>query len=73
MLHQAVALVLAGLTLAATWAWIVAHQLVLFYAFNFVVDQMPAPSGAGFYKVVYVTLHAAAANWKGRVIPAVKA
>lgn len=58
------------LTWAVTWAWIVAHQLALFYAFNFVVDQLPEPGGPGAYKYVFMFLHAIAANWKGRVIPA---
>lgn len=60
------------LTWAITWAWIVAHQLALFYAFNFVVDQLPEPAAPGAYKYFYMALHALAANWKGRVFPQAK-
>ena len=57
-------LLLAALTAAAVWAWIVGHQLVLYYIFSVLIEQMP-PADANsskFYRYAYSVIQILAAN-----------
>jgi len=59
-------LLLAVLTAAAVWAWIVAHQVACYYVAAVLVEQLPTPATGGykFYAYFYNVVQALAANWK---------
>jgi hypothetical protein len=65
---------LAGITLALVWAWVIAHQLILFYVASVLIEQLPPPDATSgkFYTYAYSVIQIFAANWR-RTKDAVKA
>ena len=57
---------LAVLSAAAVWAWVLAHQLAFYYVFSVLVEQLPPPdpSSSKFYTYVYGVVQVLAANWR---------
>ena len=55
-----------AVTLAAIWAWIVAHDLAIYYVVAVLIEQLPTPAqgGSKFYAYFYNVVQALAANWK---------
>jgi hypothetical protein len=55
---------MAAVTFAIFWAWVVAHQLVLYYIFAVLIEQMPPPdeTSGKFYKWFYAVVQVFAAN-----------
>ena len=54
----------AFIATAGVWAWVIAHQLILYYVFSVLIEQLPPPtdqSGA-FYKYAYSVIQILAAN-----------
>jgi len=59
-------ILIAALTLAAVYAWAVAHQLILYYIGAVLVEQLPppAPNGSAVYRYFYSVIQILAANLK---------
>ena len=58
-------IIVAALTLAAAWAWAVAHQLIFGWLFAVAVDNLPAPQKPyGFYAWFFGVTQMLAANLK---------
>jgi hypothetical protein len=55
---------IAAITFAILWAWVVAHQLALYYIFAVLIEQMPPPdeTSGKFYKWFYAVVQVFAAN-----------
>jgi hypothetical protein len=56
----------AVLSLAAVWAWAVAHQLIIGWVVAVLLEQMPEPgtTSSAFYRYFYGVVQFIAANWK---------
>ena len=68
------ALLLSFIQEVTLWAFVVAHQLAVYYVACVLVEQLPPPDATSgkFYKYVYSVTQVFAANWR-RTKDAVKA
>lgn len=59
-------ILIATLTLAVAWAWVVAHQLLVNWFINVLIERLPPPDATSgkFYTYVYSVLQVLAANTK---------
>jgi hypothetical protein len=57
---------LAVLTAAAVWSWLMLHQIVTYYVFSVLIEQLPPPDAKSgkFYSYVYGVIQIFAANWQ---------
>ena len=51
---------------AAIWAFLVAHQLIVFYVLAVLIEQLPPPDekSSALYKYVYSVAQIFAGNWR---------
>ena len=56
--------ILAAITFAVVWVWLVAHQIVIYAVFNAMVDQLPHPdaNSSTAYRLFYALLQFIAMN-----------
>ena len=57
---------LAVLTLAAVWAWVVAHQVAVYFVLSVLIERLPPPDATSskFYAYFYSVVQVLAANTK---------
>jgi hypothetical protein len=57
---------IAAITLAALWAWALAHQLAIFWVGSVLIERLPPPdaNSGKFYAYCYSVIQVFAANIK---------
>lgn len=48
------------------WAWLVAHQVAIYYAVSVLIEQLPppVPTTGPVYRYIYGVFQLIAANWR---------
>jgi len=61
-MHYLLTVILA----VGVWAWITAHQLIVYYVFSVLIEQLPpaTPQSSPFYRYAYSVIQLLAANWR---------